>query len=364
MNRAHNFFAGPAILPVEVLEKARDAAWDFNNLGVSILEISHRSKDFEKVIQEAQADCLEIAGLSAADYSVIFVGGGASQQFLTVPTNFLNKKAEYINTGVWATKAYKEAVWVAKQRNLAVKETATSKDANFNYIPKGWKVEDDSDYVHITTNNTIYGTELKETPDVSIPIIADMSSNMFSRPYDFSKYSLIYAGAQKNIGPAGVVMAIIKKDWLEKCAYPDVPTMLNYKTHVKEESLFNTPPVFPIYVVGQTLKWILKKGGLVKIEEMNAEKAGYIYGAIDTMNDFYKGAVKDVVDRSFMNITFNLPTPELEDQFVKEAKALNMLGLKGHRSVGGVRASVYNACPMESVQALSKFMETFYKANK
>lgn len=365
MNRAHNFFAGPAVLPVEVLEKARDAAWDFNNLGVSILEISHRSKDFDQVIKEAQADCLEIAGLSAADYSVIFVGGGASQQFLTVPMNFLNKKAEYITTGEWATKAYKEAVWVAKQRNLTIKKTATSEDKNFNYIPKGWKVDDDSDYIHITTNNTIYGTEMKDTPNVNIPLVADMSSNMFSRKYDFSKYSLIYAGAQKNIGPAGVVVVIVKKEWLDKCAYPDVPTMLNYKTHVKAESLFNTPPVFPIYVVGQTLKWILNKGGLGKIEEMNAEKAGYIYGAIDSMNDFYKGSVKDPIDRSFMNITFNLLTLELEDKFVKEAKEKhNMLGLKGHRSVGGVRATVYNACPMESAKALAKYMEEFYKANK
>lgn len=364
MNRAHNYFAGPAILPLEVLEKARDAAYDFNGLGMSIMEISHRGKDFDKVIKEAQADCLEIMGLKSDEYAVLFLGGGASTQFLSVPANFLKSKAEYVVTGVWAKKALQEAKWSAKFNNLKVDAIASSADANFNYIPKDWKASDDADYLHITTNNTIYGTELKSIPEVNCPLVADMSSNMFSRPYDFSKFSLIYAGAQKNIGPSGVTIVIVKKEWLEKCGLEDAPTMLNYSTHVKEDSLFNTPPTFPIYVVGQTFKWILKKGGLEAIKKMNDEKANLLYGAIDGSNGFYKGAVVDKEDRSSMNVTFNLTTPELEAKFIEEAKAMNMHGLKGHRSVGGVRASIYNACPIESVKALTDFMDVFMKANK
>jgi len=367
MVRAHNFSAGPAILPVDVLEKSREAAWDFNGLGMSIMEMSHRSKDFDKVIKEAQDNCLKIAGLSSDEYAVLFLGGGASSQFLMLPTNFLKKKAEYVITGAWAKKAYKEAQWSAKFENLEVNIAASSADSNFNYIPKEetWKVSDDADYLHITTNNTIFGTEIKKDPIVTVPLVADMSSNMFSRNYDFSKYSLIYAGAQKNIGPSGVTLVIVKREWLEKNQVADTPTMLNYAIHTKNDSLYNTPPVFPIYVVGETFKWMLKQGGLSAIEAMNAEKGNLIYGAIDSMNDFYKGSVVAKEDRSFMNVTFNLPTPELEDKFIKEGKEkYNLIGLKGHRDVGGARASIYNACPLESVQALVKFMEEFHKLNK
>ncbi|HEY6953432.1 MAG TPA: 3-phosphoserine/phosphohydroxythreonine transaminase [Bacteroidota bacterium] len=358
--RAHNFFAGPAILPTSVLEETRDAVMDFANLGVSIMEISHRDKAFEKVIQEAQQDALSLMGLSGQDYAVIFLGGGASMQFAMVPMNFLQKKADYINTGEWASKAIKEAKMLGE-----VHEAASSKATNFNQLPKEFKFSPDADYVHLTTNNTIFGTEWKTIPDVgAVPLIADMSSDMLGIRRDFSKFSLIYAGAQKNLGPAGVVMVIIKKSWMEARAKSNVPTMLKYKTHVDGLSLYNTPPVLPIFVLGKTLKWIHREGGLGAIQERNEKKAKLIYDMFDAYPQFYKGAVVNKEDRSLMNITWTMPTPELEDKFVSEAKAKRMLGLKGHRSVGGCRASVYNACPMESVEALAKFMEEFYKANK
>lgn len=364
MKRAHNFFAGPAILPVEVIEKAKEAACDFNGMGMSIMEISHRSKEFDQVMVQAQEDCLKIMGLSPDEYAVLFLGGGASTQFLSVPTNFLKKKAEYIVTGAWAKKAFKEGQWSAKFDGLEANAIASSEDKNFNYIPKDWKASDDADYLHICTNNTIYGTEMKDIPDVNCPLVADMSSNMFSRPYDFSKFDLIYAGAQKNIGPSGVTLVVIKKKWLEEKGNPDAPTMLNYNTHVKKDSMFNTPPSFPVYVVGQTFKWILNNGGLEGVKKMNDKKADLLYGCIDNSGGFYKGSVADKEDRSSMNVTFNLPTPELEAKFVKEATALGMHGLKGHRSVGGARASIYNACPYESVEALVKSMEKFAEENK
>lgn len=358
--RAHNFFAGPAVLPYSVLEETRDAVMDFSGLGVSIMEVSHRDKAFDKVIQEAQAETLALAGLSAEDYSVVFLGGGASLQFAMVPMNFLQTKADYVNTGEWATKAIKEA----KQFGEVV-EVASSKSAKFNHIPKNIRFSPDADYVHITTNNTIYGTEWKSTPNVGdVPLIADMSSDMFGIQRDFQKYSLIYAGAQKNLGPAGVTMVIVKKAWMEAKAKQSVPTMLKYKTHVDSASLYNTPPVFAVFVLGRTLKWIAREGGLAAIQKRNETKAKLIYDTIDAHPGFYKGAVADREDRSLMNITWNLPTPELEEKFVAEAKARKMLGLKGHRSVGGIRASVYNACPMESVELLARFMEEFYKANK
>ncbi len=357
--RSHNFFAGPAVLPLSVVEAARDAAWDFAGMGMSIMEISHRSKEFDKVMLEAQEDALTIMGLSKDEYSVVYVGGGASTQFAMVPMNFLHTKADYVNTGEWATKAIKEAKLFGTPNVVA-----TSEPDNFNYIPKDLPWSADADYAHITTNNTIYGTRWNEMPNVgNVPLVADMSSDMLSRELDYSKFSLIYAGAQKNLGPAGVVLVVIKKSWLEK-ARTDIPTMLKYKIHVDKDSMYNTPPVFPVYVVGQTLKWILKEGGLGAIEERNIRKAKLIYDMIDAYPEFYKGAVKAKEDRSLMNITWNLPTPELEDKFVAEAKAQKMLGLKGHRSVGGIRASTYNACPVESVELLAKFMEEFYKANK
>jgi phosphoserine aminotransferase len=360
MARAHNFFAGPAVLPLSVVEETRDAVMDFANIGVSIMEISHRDKAFEKVVVEAQADALSLMGLSAQDYAVIFLGGGASLQFAMLPLNFLHKKADYVNTGEWASKALKEAKIIGE-----VVEVASSKATNFNQLPKNIKYSVDADYVHITTNNTIYGTEWKTDPNVGdVPLAADMSSDILSIRRDFAKYSLIYAGAQKNLGPSGVAMVVIKKAWMETKAKQNLSSMLKYKTHVDAGSLYNTPPVLPVFVVGRTLKWIIREGGLDAIQARNQKKAKLIYDIFDAYPNFYKSAVAVKEDRSLMNITWNLPTPELEEKFITEAKAKKMLGLKGHRSVGGMRASVYNACPMESVELLAKFMEEFYKANK
>jgi phosphoserine aminotransferase len=357
--RAHNFFAGPAVLPVPVIEAAKEAAYDFAGLGMSILEISHRSKEFDAVVQKAQADALEIMGLSADEYAVLFLGGGASLQFAMVPMNFLRTKADYINTGEWASKAIKEAKMMGETVVVA-----SSEDAKFNFIPKNPVFSADADYVHYTSNNTIYGTEFKSTPDVgNVPLVCDMSSDMLSRRLDFSKYSLIYAGAQKNLGPAGVTLVIVRKAWVEEKAKSDIPTMLKYKTHVAKESMFNTPPVFPIYVVGKTLEWIKSEGGLDVIQARNEKKAALLYDIFDTYPEFYKGTVVKE-DRSLMNVTFRLPSEELEEKFIGEAKKQRMFGLKGHRSVGGCRASIYNACPVESVEALAKFMEEFMAENK
>jgi len=358
--RAHNFFAGPAVLPLSVVVESRQAVEDFANLGVSIMEVSHRSKEFDAVMAEAQQDALDIMGLSADDYAVVYLGGGASTQFAMIPMNFLATKADYVVTGEWATKAAKEAKLFG-----AVHEAGSSAGSNFNFIPKTLAWSPDADYAHITTNNTIYGTEWKTTPDVgTVPLVADMSSDMLSREMDYSKYSLIYAGAQKNLGPAGVTMIVLRKSWMEEKAKDGIPTMLKYKTHVSKGSMFNTPPAFPVFVVGRTLKWIMKEGGLGAIQKRNQTKAAMIYDAIDSHPDFYKGSVADKADRSLMNITWNLPTPDLEEKFISEAKAQRMLGLKGHRSVGGIRASVYNACPMESVEVLARFMGDFCNANQ
>lgn len=360
MSRIHNFYAGPAVLPYSVVQETKAALDDFAGLGTSIMEVSHRSKEFESVITEAQRDTLAIMGLSEQDYSVIFIGGGASTQFAMVPMNFLHAKADYVVTGEWAKKAAKEARLFGN-----VNEAGSSADANFNYIPKQLNWQHDADYAHITTNNTIYGTEWKTTPEVgNVPLIADMSSNMLGRRYDFAKYSLIYAGAQKNLGPAGVTMVVLKKAWMEERAKIQIPTMLKYKTHAEKGSMFNTPPVLPVYVVGRTLKWIIDQGGLDAVQSKNERKAKLIYDVIDACPEFYKGTVTDKQDRSLMNLTWNLPSEELEAKFVAEAKAQRMLGLKGHRSVGGIRASLYNACPLESAEALARFMEKFYADNK
>lgn len=362
MKRAYNFSAGPAVLPIEVLEATRDAVYDFNGLGMSIMEMSHRSKEYDVVIKEAQADALKIMNLPADEYEVLFLGGGASLQFLMVAMNFLKNKADYIVTGAWAKKAYKEGKYVGNA-NVA----ASSEDKTFNYLPTEFKFDPEADYVHICTNNTIYGTEWKEfqIPSVgNVPFIADMSSDLFAMQRDFSRYDLIYAGAQKNIGPAGVTLVVIKKSFLEK-AKENLPTMLAYKTHTENESMFNTPPCLPIFVVNRTFKWILKQGGLEAIEANNYKKAGVLYDYMDAHSDFYKGTVTNKDDRSLMNICFNLPTPELEAKFIAEAKSkYNMTNLKGHRSVGGVRASTYNACPIEWVEALVKHMDEFMKENK
>jgi phosphoserine aminotransferase len=357
MFRAHNFSAGPAVLPIQVLEETSQAVLNFNNSGMSIMEVSHRSKDFESVIKEAQADCLKIMNLSPSEYDVLFLGGGASTQFLMVAANFLNNSADYINTGIWAKKAIKEAKYVGKCNVIA-----SSEDQNHNYIPKTYTVNPDADYLHITTNNTVEGTEYKAIPNVTVPLIADMSSDIFSRVTDFSKFSLIYAGAQKNIGPAGVTLVVIKKEFLAK-QKTDVATMLDYKLHIENESMYNTPPCLPIYVVNRVFKWILNQG-LEAIQANNEKKAKILYDIFDTYSDFYKAKVKGE-DRSLMNVTFNLPTEELEAKFVAVAKEKhNMTNLKGHRSVGGLRASIYNACPMDTVETLAKLMVEFYKENK
>lgn len=361
MKRAHNFSAGPAILPIKVLEETAKAVVDFDNSGMSIMEMSHRSKEYDAVFKETQADALKIFGLSPDEYTVLFLGGGASVQFIMLPMNFLKTKADYVNTGAWSKKAIKEGKFVGE-----VNVAATSEDTNFNYIPKEFNFSGDADYVHITTNNTIFGTQFKEIPDVgNVPLVADMSSDIFSCERDFSKFSMIYAGAQKNIGPAGATMILIKNSWLEENAIEEVPTMLKYKTHVDKGSMFNTPPCLPVFVIGRTFKWIFEQGGLKAIEENNIKKSNLLYDFIDANSDFFKGAVKNKEDRSIMNVTWNLPTPELEAKFVAEAKEKrNMTNLKGHRSVGGCRASIYNACPNESVEALVKFMEDFMKENK
>ncbi|MBM2815790.1 MAG: serC [Ignavibacteria bacterium] len=359
MKRALNFSPGPAVLPMSVLEETSQAVLDYNGLGMSVMEMSHRSKEYDALFVETQNDTLKLMGLSPDEYTVLFLGGGASLQFIMLPMNFLHKKADYVNTGEWASKAIKEAQFVGECNVVA-----SSKEANFTYIPKDIKFNADADYIHITTNNTIYGTAYKNLPDTgSVPLVSDMSSDIFSRPRDFSRFSLIYAGAQKNIGPAGVTLVVIKKSFLDT-AKTTAPTMLKYKTHVDAGSMFNTPPCLATYVVGRTLKWIMAQG-LEAVEANNIKKANYLYDIFDAYPDFYKGTVKDKADRSLMNITWNLPTPELEDKFIKEAKAkYGMLNLKGHRSVGGMRASVYNACPMDWVQTLAKFMEEFMKENK
>jgi len=367
MTRAHNFSAGPAVLPIQVIEETANAVLNFNNSGMSIMEVSHRAKDFDNVMKEAQSDCLKLMNLSPEEYYVMFLGGGASLQFLMVPYNFLHKKADYINTGVWSKKAIKEAKSMAGIFNCELNVAASSEDKNFNYIPTEFKFSPDADYVHLTTNNTIYGTEWKDNiPDTKgVPLIADMSSDMFAMKRDFSKYSLIYAGAQKNIGPAGVTMVVIKKQWAEENARKEVPTMLFYKTHYDNESMFNTPPCLPVFVVSRTFKWIMAQGGLEAVQKNNEMKSKLLYDAIDAHSDFYKGAVTNPKDRSLMNVTFNCVKPELEAKFIAEAKErYNMTNLKGHRSVGGIRASIYNACPVDTIKALIKFMEEFYKENK
>ncbi len=360
MKRAHNFSAGPAILPVSVLEETAQAVLNYNDTGMSIMEMSHRSADYDKVIKEAQADVLSIMNLSADDYSVLFLGGGASLQFTMIPQNFLKTKADYINTGAWSSKAIKEAKFLGETNVIA-----SSEDKNFNYIPRDFKVNPDADYIHYTTNNTIFGTEFKDIPEVgNVPLVADMSSDMFSREYDWSKFAMIYAGAQKNIGPAGVTLVVVKKSWVEE-ANTNIPTMLKYKTHVSKDSMFNTPPTLPIFILGRTMKWIMQEGGLGAIQKMNEEKAAVLYDYMDANSDFYKGTVTNKDDRSLMNVTWNLQTPELEAKFIKEAKEQeNMTNLKGHRDVGGIRASIYNACPKSSVEALVAFMDKFMKNNK
>lgn len=361
MKRAYNFSAGPGILPVPVLEATAKAALDYNGLGMSIMEMSHRSKEYDAVFVETQQNGLKILGLSPDEYDVLFLGGGASMQFIMLPMNFLHTSADYINTGNWAKNAIKEAKFVGK-----VNVAASSDDKNFNYIPRSFNFDPKADYVHYTTNNTIFGTRFSFIPEVdkNIPLVSDMSSDFMSRPMDYSKFSMIYAGAQKNIGPSGVAMVIIRKDFAAK-AKEEVPTMLKYKTHLDKASMFNTPPCINTYVVGEVFKWIMKQGGLEAIEQNNIKKAAILYDYMDANLDYYKPTVANKEDRSLMNVTWNLANADLEAKFVADAKAkYNMTNLKGHRVVGGIRASIYNACPIEAVEALVKFMEEFKKENK
>ena len=354
--KKHNFSAGPSILPRVAIEATAQAVLDFNGSGLSLMEVSHRGKDFEAVMNEAQALVKEL--LSVPDgYSVLFLGGGASLQFCMAPFNLMEKKAAYLNTGTWASKALKEAQGFGE----AI-EVASSKDANFSYIPKNYTVPSDVDYFHITTNNTIFGTQLREDPKLDVMMIADMSSDIFSRPVDVSRYGMIYAGAQKNLSCAGVTVVIVKEEALGKVSR-HIPAMLDYRVHIKDGSMYNTPPVLPVFTALQTLKWIKANGGLTGMKQRNEAKADILYKEIDR-NKLFKGTAA-VEDRSLMNICFVMADgyQELEDEFLKFAQSKGMVGIKGHRSVGGFRASVYNAMPIESVQALVDCMKEF-EANK
>lgn len=352
MAKVHNFSAGPGILPVDVLKKASEAVLDFDGLNLSLLEISHRSKNFEAVMDKARSLVKELTGLGD-EYEVLFLQGGASMQFLQVPMNLMKQggKAAYVNTGEWATRAIKEAkMWGTCE------VVATSEDKNFNYIPKGYTVPADADYLHITSNNTIFGTQYHQWPDFGGLMVCDMSSDIFSRRTDFSRFDLIYAGAQKNMGPAGATLVIVKKDILGRTGR-QIPTMLDYQVHIKGGSMYNTPPVFPIYVSMLTLEWLKNNGGLAWIEEVNRSKQTLFYNTLDSLPAFRGTAAKE--DRSWMNATFVLTDEAHDAEFASMLKEANISQLKGHRSVGGYRASMYNALPLESVQVLCEVMKEF-----
>jgi phosphoserine aminotransferase len=355
MTKVHNFSAGPAILPQSAIDASIEALQNFSGTNLSLLEVSHRSKEYEAVVAEAVQLVKDILNLSS-EYEVIFLQGGASLQFDMIPMNFLGsgQTAAYVNTGVWASRAIKEAKMFGNVNVLA-----SSEDKNFNYIPKDYAIPADAAYYHCTSNNTIYGTEMFGFPNTSVPMICDMSSDIFSRPFDASQFDMIYAGAQKNMGPAGTTLVIIKKSLLEK-ANEKVPTMLNYKIHIENGSMYNTPSVFAIFVCMHTLRWI-KSVGLEAMEIRNKEKAALLYAEIDR-NTLFVGTVASE-DRSRMNVNFVLTNKDLESDFLKFCESRNLSGLKGHRSVGGLRASLYNALPLESVQALVSAMQDFEKAN-
>lgn len=358
MKRVHNFSAGPAALPLEVLEIAQAEMLDYHSTGTSIMEVSHRGKEYMEVDAQATASLKRILGLGE-DFEILYLTGGASSQFMQVPLNFLskNEEADYINTGVWSTKAIKEAKIFGK-----VNEIFSSEKSNFDRVPTSneYKVSDNARYLHYTSNNTIYGTQFESEPESNgIPLVCDSSSDFLSRPIDVSKHGIIYAGAQKNLGPAGVTVVIIKKEFLEKANKNDLPTILNYKTHLGV--MFNTPPTYPIYLVSLVLDWIEKKGGVDFFEKYNAEKSQKLYSEIDK-DGFYSGTA-EYSSRSKMNVCFTLPSLELEDKFVEEAEANELMGLRGHRTAGGIRASIYNACTQESVDALISFMAEFRRKN-
>ena len=355
--KVHVFNAGPCLLPQVAIDNAIAALKDFAGTGISVLSISHRTKEWDAVMDECRALWKELLHIPDT-HEVIFLGGGASLQFLYVAMNYLEKKAAYLDTGVWAHKALVEAQGIGDAYAIAC-----SKDKNYSDIPKGFEIPADLDYLHITTNNTIYGTEIKEDMDCPCPLIADMSSDIMSRPVDVSKYALIYGGAQKNVGPAGVIFAIIRKDSLGKVTRY-IPTMLNYQTHVDKLSMFNTPPVFNIFVMNETLKWIKSMGGVEAIQKINQKKAALLYDEIDRNSMFVGTAAKE--DRSLMNVCFVMAPgkEDLQDEFMAFAKEKGMVGIKGHRSVGGFRASLYNACTVEDVQALVDCMKEFETLKK
>lgn len=357
MSKLHVFNAGPCLLPQVAIDNAIEALKDFKGTGVSLISISHRTKGWEETMEECRSLWKEILNIPDT-HEVIFLGGGASLEFLYVAMNYLEHKAGYLDTGVWAKKALKEAKGIGDA--IAI---ASSADKNYSYIPKGYTIPTDLDYFHITTNNTIYGTEIKEDIDCPVPLIADMSSDILSRRVDVSKYALIYGGAQKNAGPAGVTFAIIRKDSLGKVSRY-IPTMLDYRTHIDKGSMFNTPPVFPIFVMNETLKWLKSIGGIDAIHAIDVKKAETLYAEIDRNSLFTGTAAKE--DRSIMNVCFVMAPgyENLQDEFMEYAKACGMVGIKGHRSVGGFRASIYNACTQEDVEVLVKCMQDFEKSHK
>ncbi len=349
--KKHNFSAGPCILPEEVLKKASEAIINFNNDDLSLIEISHRSKPFVAVMEKARSLALELLGLEGKGYKALFLQGGASLEFLMVAYNLLHKKAAYLNTGTWSDKAIKEAKAFGE-----MVEVASSKDKGYNYIPKGYTIPEDADYFHCTSNNTVAGTQIKEFPETNVPLVCDMSSDIFSRQLNFEKFDLIYAGAQKNMGPAGTTLVIIKEAILGKVER-HIPSMLNYQIHLDKDSMFNTPSVFAVYVSMLTLQWLKDLGGIPFIEEVNNKKAALLYDEIDR-NPFFKGIVAKE-DRSTMNATFSLIDESHKETFDKMWQEANINGLNGHRSVGGYRASMYNALPLYSVQALVDVMQEF-----
>lgn len=354
MKRAYNFNAGPSAMPLEVLQEAQAEFLDFQGTGMSVIEISHRSAEFAALHQETKALLKELMDIPD-DYHILFCQGGGSTQFLMVAANFLTKKyGAYVNTGVWAKKAMAEAKFYGEAY-----EAASSADKNHSYIPQSFEIRPETSYVHLTANNTIYGTEYPDFPKFDVPIVCDMSSDILSRRVNVADFDLIYAGAQKNLGPAGVTLAIVKDDFL-KTARTDLPTMLKYQTFVDKDSTYNTPPVFAIYMVNKTLHWIKAQGGVDVIAARNAEKAKLIYDVIDQSEGFYIGHAEPAY-RSNMNITFNLQTPEMEKDFIAQGKAAGFVGINGHRSVGGCRASAYNAVPVEACEALAEYMKQYQK---
>ncbi|NAS13528.1 3-phosphoserine/phosphohydroxythreonine transaminase [Poritiphilus flavus] len=346
--KKHNFSAGPCILPQEVMVKASEAVIELDDIGLSLIEISHRSKEFVAIMEEARSLALELLGLEGKGYQALFLQGGASTQFITVAYNLLESKAGYVNTGTWSDKAIKEARLFGE-----IIEVASSKDKNYNYIPKGYGIANDLDYLHLTSNNTIFGTQIKEFPTTQVPLVCDMSSDIFSRQLDFTKFDLIYAGAQKNMGPAGTTLIVVKEDLLGNVSRK-IPSMLDYQVHIGKDSMFNTPPVFAVYVSLLTMRWLKDMGGIPTIEEINEKKANLLYSEID-LNPMFQGFAK-TEDRSHMNATFTLADESVKDTFDAMWKEAGINGLNGHRSVGGYRASMYNALTLESVGVLVDVM--------